>query len=373
MSWEAGLRQHRLTLAGYLGSGAFGDTYLVHDASGAAMALKRSRHTLQHVSSLEEVFGLRRLCCWHTTTLHDAWLDAENHVNILMEYCNVGNLRNYLDRCYPLPAAEVCTVFAQALLALDHLHKKKIIHRDIKLDNILLSTTLDGAVPSVKLADFGLAKQMSDEEQRAVSHVGTPSYVPPETASGYSYTAKSDIWSLGVVMYTVLTNQAPFPCRTSRGVRRLRYCVPPHPCLGAAEYRKELGDCVMAMLHAKWKRRPSAESLLRCAFLRETLCSRAWMSPRFPGVSWVFVRPGVPQVAVHRSHNIASPVTRCLTAGDQVLLSRAFHDGTERWSHVELPFNGFIRVTAELHRQLDSFSWAGLAEVLSNRKHAEGH
>ncbi|KPI86544.1 putative protein kinase [Leptomonas seymouri] len=335
------------------------------------MALKRSKSTVTQASSLEEVFGMMSLCSWHTTKLFDAWVDQEDRVNILMEYCDLGNLANYLQEYYPLPEDEVLSIFAQTLLGLDHLHKKNIIHRDIKLDNILLSTALQGDRPSVKLADFGLAKRVGHGAARAISHVGTPAYVPPEAAAGYTYTTKSDIWSLGVVMYTVLANRPPFEMCVEGGVRALKYVPPPHPCLASNCYRKELGDFVMSMLHAKWKRRPSAETLLRCAVLCDTLRYPSWVTEDRVGLVWAFVRNHVAPVTVYAACSTTSAIVRFLTMGDQVLLSReAAQDttGGEEWARVELPCIGYIRVTEDLYLRLDSFGARGLTPIMFEKK-----
>jgi serine/threonine protein kinase len=370
MSLERGFRRHRLFLGVSIGSGAFGNTYEVRTRRGKMMALKRSKYTIHQPNVLEEVFSMMGLCSWYTTKMYDAWVDGERHLNILMEYCDLGNLADYLSQYYPLPEDEVLSIFAQTLLGLDHLHKKNIIHRDIKLDNLLLTTALDGDRPTVKLADFGLCKQLDAHAVRAISCVGTPAFVPPESAAGFTYTTKSDMWSLGVVLYTILTNHSPFETRVVHGARRLVYTAPPHPCPNSEEYRKEIGDCVMALLHEKWKRRPSAERLLRCSVLRETLQAPPWVGPRYADMMWVTMRHDVAPVAVYEECNTISVVVRFLTYGDQVLISPVVEGSVMSvgaWVRVVLPITGFVLITSDFRRQMGRAGTSGLytpAEVL---------
>lgn len=365
MRFERELQQRQLALGGKIGSGSSGNTYLVRDAKGECMALKRFRHTIIRANALEEALGMLGLCSWHTTKLYDAWIGEDSHLNILMEYCNFGNMAEHLQLYYPLEEDEVLSILAQLLLGLDHLHKKNIIHRDLKLDNILLCDMLKGDRPSVKLADYGLIKRLGDGLVRADSYVGTPTYVPPETEAGFTYAAKSDIWSLGVVMYTILTNRPPFVVRIERGSRRLVYLSPPHPCAYLTGYCKELGDCVMAMLHPKWKRRPSAEQLLRSKFLRETLRFPPWISEDYANTVWVFVRKYFALVPIYASCSTNSTVTFLMTVGDQVLLSPVPQNGDAdgRWARVMLPHPGFVHITKELFLQLDTFGARGFATL----------
>ena len=91
--------------------------------------------------------------------------------------------------------------------AILYLHQRQIIHRDIKLENILLSE--DGYSCKVKLADFGLSEQLVDGESTHRSRSGTREYQAPEIVEGRPYGRPSDIWSLGCLMFVVLTAEFP--------------------------------------------------------------------------------------------------------------------------------------------------------------------
>lgn len=95
--------------------------------------------------------------------------------------------------------------FTQICLAIKHTHDKKILHRDLKSQNIFL--TKRGIL---KLGDFGIARVLSNTKSRAKTVVGTPYYLSPEIIRNEGYSFKSDIWSLGVLLYEIAALQPPF-------------------------------------------------------------------------------------------------------------------------------------------------------------------
>eukprot|EP00210_Caulerpa_lentillifera_P005815 g5561.t1 len=138
---------------------------------------------------------------------------SKDRIFIVMEYVAGGDLFGKILREGPLNEKAAKRVFQQLLNAVHHCHQKGIFHRDLKLENVLLTGTGD-----VKLSDFGLAafiKTVMGENQFFNNVCGTPNYLPPEALepqsqqSGYSG-APVDIWSLGVVLYVILVGQLPF-------------------------------------------------------------------------------------------------------------------------------------------------------------------
>lgn len=125
---------------------------------------------------------------------------------IVMEYLDGITLRTYMDNKKVLPWKEACAYTLQILRALEHAHGKNVIHRDIKPQNIMLMK--DGCV---KVTDFGIAKtpDMSDasSDEKAI---GTVYYISPEQASGQETTYASDLYSVGVLFYEMLTGKLPF-------------------------------------------------------------------------------------------------------------------------------------------------------------------
>jgi NIMA (never in mitosis gene a)-related kinase len=128
---------------------------------------------------------------------------------IIMEYADGGCLGDRIKAQRasnrPFPEALVVSWLVQIALALKHLHDRKLIHRDIKADNVFLTST-----NRVKIGDFGIAKDLDFTMQQAKTRIGTPFFLSPEICQNQAYDAKTDMWSLGVVLYELLTLQLPF-------------------------------------------------------------------------------------------------------------------------------------------------------------------
>ncbi|KAL4484258.1 hypothetical protein ABPG72_003542 [Tetrahymena utriculariae] len=136
----------------------------------------------------------------------ETYIDKKN-IYIVMEYCTGGNLsqRSFSEQ-------EVLNIMKKLLYAVNYMHKRNIIHRDLKLENILYER--DSPDSEIKIIDFGLSKQVP-EEQKARRHsiVGSETYMAPEVLSSKNYDKSCDVWSLGVIMYRLLSGELPFKQR----------------------------------------------------------------------------------------------------------------------------------------------------------------
>lgn len=132
-------------------------------------------------------------------------------IHFVMEYCSGGSLEDHVARRGLLSEKRVARIMANAFSAVSYLHSKGIVHRDIKEGNFLMSDK--SADAELKLIDFGLAQIMNPEE-RLVNRVGTPIYMAPEVFQG-NYDQRCDYWSLGVMMYVLLSGQYPIDAPTS--------------------------------------------------------------------------------------------------------------------------------------------------------------
>ena len=127
---------------------------------------------------------------------------------IVMEFVEGRSLRDIIHEDGPLPPMTAARVASEIAAALDFAHRHGVIHRDIKPGNVLL--TLSG---QVKVTDFGIAASTTDAKQgltQTGSVIGTATYFSPEQAQGYQVDGRTDVYALGVVMYEMLTGQAPF-------------------------------------------------------------------------------------------------------------------------------------------------------------------
>ncbi len=202
----------RFEIKRVLGSGAFADVYLAHDpVMDREVALKvprvsrlESEHKFDQM--IEEARSAAVLTHQSIVVTHDVVRADENTFFLVMEYVSSGNLRQVINqgKCDHVRAVEIVSCISRAV----HIaHKRQIYHRDIKPENILLD---DEGTP--KIADFGLAITAEIQSRRAGEVAGTFEYMSPEQFRGESnmLDGRSDIWSIGVIFYELLTGQRPF-------------------------------------------------------------------------------------------------------------------------------------------------------------------
>jgi serine/threonine-protein kinase len=181
---------------------------------------------------------------------------------IVMEYVEGEDLEQRIQRKAPLPAMRAAEIVLEVCKALDHAHHKGMVHRDIKPGNILLAR--DGRI---KLTDFGLAMEMGKREVIGADGTvtGTPHYASPEQIQGLPIDGRSDIYSLGVTFYAMLTGIRPFGGRTPDSVVRKHIEAPrPSPRQKHPELARTLDAIVMRMMAVKPEDRyPSVRGLRR--------------------------------------------------------------------------------------------------------------
>ncbi|TIB99286.1 Pkinase-domain-containing protein [Wallemia mellicola] len=197
------------TLGRTLGSGSYGIVRLsTHRlVKGARVAVKSVSKTHNQLSALvRELHHYRRLSHPHIAQLLEI-VATEKDIHLVTELCDGGELFDYLVDKGRLSDTETRRVFGQLMLALHYLHSNGVVHRDLKLENILLDK--DG---NVKLGDFGFAREFDDGPGNLMSTwCGTTAYASPEMLRGEKYSGKeTDIWSAGIILYALLTGGLPF-------------------------------------------------------------------------------------------------------------------------------------------------------------------
>uniref|UniRef100_A0A3Q3K5S2 Serine/threonine-protein kinase Nek2 n=1 Tax=Monopterus albus TaxID=43700 RepID=A0A3Q3K5S2_MONAL len=219
---------------------------------------------------VSEVNLLRELKHPNIVRYYDRIIDRSNTtLYIVMEYCEGGDLASLISRCIKerryLEERFILRVMAQLTLALKECHRRSdgratVLHRDLKPANIFLDVR-----QNVKLGDFGLARILNHDTSFAKTFVGTPYYMSPEQINQMSYNEKSDIWSLGCLLYELCALLPPFTAYNQKElaekIREGRFRRIPY------RYSEELSTLLSKMLNLKDYLRPSVESILQSSLL----------------------------------------------------------------------------------------------------------
>lgn len=148
--------------------------------------------------------------------VHDFGVSDEQVPYLVMDWVNGVSLQKKIERDGPMSTEEACLIILQVAQALEHAHQLKLVHRDLKPDNIMLRRVGTDRVTEVQVVDFGIAKVLQDGEDHQQNLtttgkvLGTPLFMSPEQARGRELDGRSDIYSLGCVMYFVLSGRPPF-------------------------------------------------------------------------------------------------------------------------------------------------------------------
>lgn len=179
----------------------------------------------------------------------------EGSFYIVMELLEGRTLREILSREGPIETARAISMMLQASDAVAAAHDAGIIHRDLKPSNILVTQSADQPA-IVKVLDFGIAKFTTDEDETTVGNahsvIGTPRYMSPEQNNGVELTPATDVYSLGVILYEMLTGMAPFTGSTPAEIAEKHKTAAPHPPRGIVAAIPE--DVERIVLHALEKR-----------------------------------------------------------------------------------------------------------------------
>ena len=215
-----------------IGSGGMATVYLAEDLKQhRQVAIKVLRPELAHALGperfLREVEIAANLTHPHILPVHDSG-EADGFLYYVMPYVDGESLRDRLNRESQLPIADALEIAREAALGLSHAHSHGVVHRDIKPENIMLSGG------SAVVTDFGIARTISESDDEKLTQtgvtVGTPSYMSPEQAAGQrNLDGRSDIYSLGCVLYEMLAGQAPFTGPTIESIVHQHLAAEPHP------------------------------------------------------------------------------------------------------------------------------------------------
>ncbi|CRL04630.1 CLUMA_CG017698, isoform A [Clunio marinus] len=224
---EQSIKQYKLLKT--IGKGNFARVMLArHMPTGSEVAIKIIDKTQLNTNSLEKLFRevsiMKLLNHPNIVKLYEV-IETEKTLYLVMEYINNGEVFEYLVKNGRMKENIARQKFRQIVSAVQYLHSKNIIHRDLKAENLLLDSNLD-----VKIVDFGFSN-MFVEGNKMDTYCGSPPYAAPELFQGKKYDGPEvDVWSLGVILYTLVSGSLPFDGTTLRELRerviRGKYRIP---------------------------------------------------------------------------------------------------------------------------------------------------
>ncbi|MGD8406997.1 MAG: protein kinase, partial [Thiohalophilus sp.] len=265
----------RYVIDSELGRGAMGMVYLGHDPKiGRSVAIKTMSLSQEFegdkLADVKERFFREaetagRLHHPNIVTIFDVGEDQDLSY-IAMDYLKGENLMAYAKSESLLPAQETFDVIVQAAEALDYAHNEKVVHRDIKPANMIYDR--DNGI--VKVTDFGVACLTDTSKTKTGTILGSPSYMSPEQLAGAKVDGRSDLFSLGVTLYQMLTGELPF---IADSLASLMYKIANEKHPDIRMFRPDLPSCVSQVinkaLHKELDRRfqsgsQMAKALIRC-------------------------------------------------------------------------------------------------------------
>ncbi|ODV76932.1 Pkinase-domain-containing protein [Suhomyces tanzawaensis NRRL Y-17324] len=191
------------------GQGASGAVYLAElTENRQKVAIKQMDLNVQPRKELiiNEILVMKDSQHKNIVNFLDSYLRGNSDLWVIMEYMEGGSLTEIIENNdFKLSERQIATICFETLKGLQHLHKKHIIHRDIKSDNVLLD-----AKGNVKITDFGFCAKLTDQRNKRATMVGTPYWMAPEVVKQKEYDEKVDVWSLGIMTIEMIEGEPPY-------------------------------------------------------------------------------------------------------------------------------------------------------------------
>ncbi|XP_055564578.1 serine/threonine-protein kinase Nek4 isoform X5 [Falco cherrug] len=254
-----------------VGKGSYGEVSLVrHQQDSKQYVIKKlnlkNASVRERKAAEQEAQLLSQLKHPNIVTYRESWQGEDGLLYIVMGFCEGGDLYHKLkeQKGKLLPENQVVEWFVQIAMALQYLHEKHILHRDLKTQNVFLTRT-----NIIKVGDLGIARVLENQCDMASTLIGTPYYMSPELFSNKPYNYKSDVWALGCCVYEMATLKHAFNAKDMNSLvyRIIEGKLPPMP----KDYSPQLVEIIRTMLSKKPEERPSVKSILRQPYIKHQI------------------------------------------------------------------------------------------------------
>ncbi|XP_035244354.1 serine/threonine-protein kinase Nek4-like isoform X3 [Anguilla anguilla] len=254
-----------------VGKGSYGEVSLVrHNTDRKQYVIKKLNLTTssrrERRAAEQEAQLLSQLRHPNIVTYRESWEGEDRRLYIVMRFCEGGDLYQRLkqQKGELLPERQVVEWFVQISMALQYLHEKRILHRDLKTQNIFLTKT-----NIIKVGDLGIARVLENQNDMASTLIGTPYYMSPELLSNKPYNHKSDVWALGCCVYEMATLKHAFNAKDMNSLvyRIIEGKLPQMPSM----YNPQLGELIKSMLSKKPEERPDVKHILRQPYIKQKI------------------------------------------------------------------------------------------------------
>ena len=250
----------------FLGRGGFAKCYIFQNLNtnkitAAKIIAKSSLGKSREKQKLINEIKIHKALHHNNIVNFEHYFEDNDNVFLLLELCSNKSLNELLKRRKVLTELEVQVYVLQIIKALKYLHNHRIIHRDLKLSNLFLSENME-----LKIGDFGLATKLDFEGEKKRTVCGTPNYIAPEILDGkFGYSFEVDIWSLGVIIYTLIIGKPPFETdnvkETYKKIKLNKYSFPINSVI--SDYAKNL---ITDILVTDPSKRPTLDDILESDF-----------------------------------------------------------------------------------------------------------